>query len=173
MFHDRPQAAGSGTAFHRKIRDLFNGILFEGEAYAVHFKQFLILLDHCVPWLLEDPHQSFLVKFIKGYHYRHPPYKLRNQSELHQVFRKHLPENFPDIYFTLTCDLCLEPHGSAVKPVLDDLVESFESTAADKQNIRGIDLKKLLMRMLASALRRNRCDGPLQDLQQCLLNTFT
>ena len=61
-------------------------------------------------------------------------------------------------------DRIVESDGFRILSRLDDLLESFECTAADKEDIRRINLNKLLMRMLSSALRRNACDSSLQDL---------
>ena len=55
---------------------------------------------------------------------------------------------------------------------LDDLLDAGKRAAADKQDIRGIDLDELLLRMLSSALRRNIRYRSLQDLQQSLLHTL-
>lgn len=52
-------------------------------------------------------------------------------------------------------DRIVESDGFRILSRLDDLLESFECTAADKEDIRRINLNKLLMRMLSSALRRN------------------
>ena len=69
-------------------------------------------------------------------------------------------------------DRIVESDGFRILSRLDDLLESFECTAADKEDIRRINLNKLLMRMLSSALRRNGSYSSLQDFQQCLLYTL-
>src|SRR6266849_8123436 len=55
---------------------------------------------------------------------------------------------------------------------LDNFLEPDERTAADEKDVRRIDGEELLMRMFASALRRNIGDGAFQDFQQCLLYTL-
>ena len=57
-------------------------------------------------------------------------------------------------------------------PALDDLVQTVKCAAADKEDVRRIDLDKFLMRMLSSALRGDRSNGPLKDLEQGLLNAL-
>ncbi len=47
-----------------------------------------------------------------------------------------------------------------------------ESAAADEQNIGGVDLQELLLRMLAAALRRNRGHRAFHDLEQRLLHAL-
>ena len=45
-------------------------------------------------------------------------------------------------------------------PALDDLVEADEGAAADEQDVGGVDLDELLVRMLAAALRRHVATVP-------------
>ena len=54
----------------------------------------------------------------------------------------------------------------------DDLVEADERAAADEEDVRRVDLDVFLVWVLAPALRRNAADGPLDDLQERLLNTL-
>ena len=49
--------------------------------------------------------------------------------------------------------------------MLDDLIEPVERAAADEQDVRRVDLDKLLLRMLAPALRGNVCDRTLKDFE--------
>ena len=56
--------------------------------------------------------------------------------------------------------------------LLDDLVEAGERAAADEQDVRGVDLDELLVRVLAPALRRHRGRGALEDLEQRLLHAL-
>ena len=57
-------------------------------------------------------------------------------------------------------------------PALDHLVEADERAAADEQDVRGVDLVELLVRVLAPALRRHVRDRALEDLQQRLLHAL-
>ena len=54
----------------------------------------------------------------------------------------------------------------------DDLIQSDEGTAANKQNIGRIDTDIVLFGMLTSAFRRHVTRGPFHKFQQCLLHTF-
>ena len=54
----------------------------------------------------------------------------------------------------------------------DDLVEAGEGAAADEQDVAGVDLQELLLRMLAPALRRHRGDRALDQLEQRLLHAL-
>ncbi len=66
-----------------------------------------------------------------------------------------------------------ESHGMAGDTLLDDLVQTNERTAADEENVAGIDLQHLLVRMLSSPLGRYGCIGSFDDFQKSLLNTLT
>ena len=53
-----------------------------------------------------------------------------------------------------------------------DRVHPGERAAADEQDVRGVDLDELLVRVLAPALRRHRRRGALEDLEQRLLHAL-
>ena len=55
---------------------------------------------------------------------------------------------------------------------LDDLVQPLEGAAADEEDVRGVDLDEVLVRVLAAALRRHVGDGALDDLEQRLLHAL-
>src|SRR5674536_116982 len=57
--------------------------------------------------------------------------------------------------------------------VLDDVLDARERPAADEQDVRGVYLEELLVRVLAAALGRDARHGALQYLQQRLLHAFT
>src|SRR3546814_8401407 len=56
--------------------------------------------------------------------------------------------------------------------LLDDLVEACERAADDEQDVAGVDLQELLLRMLAPALRRHAGHGALDQLEQRLLHAL-
>ena len=65
-----------------------------------------------------------------------------------------------------------KPRPFLPDPLLDDLVEAGERAAADEQHVGGVDLDELLVRVLATALRRHVGDRALEDLQQRLLHAL-
>ncbi len=65
-----------------------------------------------------------------------------------------------------------EAHGALVQPALDDLLKPCERAAADEQDVGGVDLQELLLRVLAAALRRHRSDRAFHDLQERLLHAL-
>ena len=52
-------------------------------------------------------------------------------------------------------DLAAKSYRSLADPLLYLFLQSVESSTADKENILGVDLNSLLIRVLSSALRRN------------------
>src|SRR5579884_3253839 len=57
----------------------------------------------------------------------------------------------------------------AAESLLDDLVQALEGAAANKEDIRSVDLDEVLVRVLATALRRHVGDCSLDDFEQRLL----
>src|SRR5262249_50103739 len=54
----------------------------------------------------------------------------------------------------------------------NDLLQPREGAAADEQDVGGVDLQELLLRMLAAALRRHGSYRAFHDLQERLLHAF-
>src|SRR5262249_57989958 len=69
-------------------------------------------------------------------------------------------------------DVRLEAKRLPSCTTLDLLLESHERAAADEEDVGRVDLEELLVRMLASALRRDVGDRAFEDLQQRLLDAF-
>ena len=65
-----------------------------------------------------------------------------------------------------------EAHGPLADPGLDDLLDPGEGTTADEEDVRGVDLDVLLVRVFAPALRRHRRVGAFEDLQERLLHAL-
>ncbi len=63
-------------------------------------------------------------------------------------------------------------NGLVAFTLFDDFVKPFKSTAADKEDVFGVDLNKFLIRVFAPALRGNVGDRTFQNFQQCLLHTL-
>ena len=59
-----------------------------------------------------------------------------------------------------------------IRSALNDLIDALERAAADKQDILCVNLDKFLLRVLASALRRDISDRALQNLEQRLLHAL-
>ena len=73
----------------------------------------------------------------------------------------------------LAAHLGIEADAGRLGALLDDLLEPGECAADDEQDVLGVDLQELLLRVLAATLRRHRGNGALDELEQCLLYALT
>ena len=69
-------------------------------------------------------------------------------------------------------DVGAEADAGLADATLDDLLHAGERAAADEEDVAGVDLNELLVRVLAPTLRRDRCGGALENLEQRLLHAF-
>ena len=74
---------------------------------------------------------------------------------------------------TLLEYLAGEADGVITLTLLNDLLKRIKRAAADKEYILCVYLNKLLIRVLASALRGYVCNRSFKDLEKCLLNALT
>jgi len=95
-----------------------------------------------------------------------------DQSEFQQILGLDLAQHLARAALVGRADDGAEAHRRAVRARGDDLLEAGKCTAADEQDIRGVDLQELLLGMLAPALRRHAGDRAFHDLEQRLLHPF-
>src|SRR5690606_15298079 len=98
--------------------------------------------------------------------------ELRDQAELQQILRFDLAQDLARLALVRAADVGAEADRRPLPASGDDLLEPGECTAADEQDVGRIDLKELLLRVLAAALRGYGGDGPLHDLQEGLLDAL-
>src|SRR6266849_5454817 len=165
--------ARGSASMERKLGDRDEAALLEHELDIVQREELLVLLDERVLGLGENAHDVLLVEVVQGHDDRQPSDELRDEPVLQQVLRLHELER---LGHSLALDLGVrrpETDGAAADALLDDLLQPIEGTTADEQDVRGVDLDEILVRVLAPALGRNIRDGALEDLQQRLLDAFT
>ena len=75
--------------------------------------------------------------------------------------------------FARCTDFCIETNGFCIFSGFDNFIQPFKSAAADKQNIGGINLDKLLLRVFSAALRRYVSHRSLYNFQKSLLYSFS
>ena len=168
---------GAQSACPRLVRKCFLGnevqcILLERQTYTVHIQKSLELLDKCIFRLREDTHHRRFIQRTEGDNDGQATNKFGNEPVLHQILRDHLAERFADGDTLLGSHLGAEPHLLLPKTGLNDFLDPVECAAADEKDIRRIDLQKLLLWVLAPALRRYGRRCPLKDLEQPLLYAF-
>src|SRR5262249_20758868 len=98
--------------------------------------------------------------------------EFRNQAVLQEILRLDLTENFTSATIFRRNYLGAEADRRRPPARRDNLLEPVEGAAAHEQDDDGVDLQEFLLRMLASTLRRHRCDGALHDLEQGLLHAL-
>src|SRR5207244_6144931 len=104
-------------------------------------------------------------------HHRQPAHELGDEAVLDEIDRLELLEQL-GLAVRAPDDVGLEAHGLAPGAPGDDVLDADEGAAADEQDVGGIDLVELLVRVLPPTLRRDVGDGALEDLEQRLLDSL-
>src|SRR6185503_8169515 len=148
------------------------GFLRELELHLVEGEELLVLLHDRVLRLGEDAHEVVLVERHQRHDHRQTADELGDQAVLQEVVGHDLLKDGTCL-LGVVAERSAEAHRLLADARLDDLLETFEGAADDEQDVRRVDLDEVLVRMLATALRRHVGHGPLEDLEECLLNTLT
>src|SRR5207247_8972258 len=96
----------------------------------------------------------------------------RDPAILQQAHRLQLLEDIGALRVAIPMHFRAEADLLLTDAVLDQALQSVEGAAADEQDVRGVDLDEVLVRVLAAALRWDVGNGALQDLEQRLLKAF-
>ena len=75
-------------------------------------------------------------------------------------------------FSVLLCTVAREADARLLGAVLDHLLQAVEGAAADEQDVGGVDLQEVLVRVLAPALRRHAGHRAFDQLEQRLLHAF-
>src|SRR3989440_5278919 len=170
---DGAQAPRAGLALHGAMRHRAQRLLAELELGPLHLEQAPVLLGERVLRLGEDRDQGLLIELIEGGHHRQTPDELRDQAVLDQVLGLDVVEQIAPVRAVIdVAHLGGEADTALLRPVENDLLEAREGAAANEQDIAGVDLQEFLLRVLAAALRRDRRDRALDELQQRLLHAL-
>src|SRR5688572_4729333 len=172
LFQDGAQTPCARAALERLSRDGGHRVVGELETHFLEVEVLLVLLDDRVLRLLEDADERRVVEVVQGGDDGQPAHELRDEAVAQEILGLDHRQQVPHAAILVALDLGAEAHARASHPRLDVLVEADEGAAADEEDVRGIDLNELLMRMLASALRRNIRDGAFENLQEGLLHPF-
>src|SRR5437660_658421 len=173
LFQDRTQAAGPGFPRQGFLGDRLQRLRPHLQIHSLHAEQLLILLDESVLRLGQYLDQGLLVEFHERRHDRQPPYELRYQPVLDEVFRLDRAEDLADVLAVLQAPhVRAEADAALFGAAADDLFQAVECSAADEQDIGGVHLHEVLVGMLAAALRRHGRDRSLDQLQQSLLHAL-
>src|SRR6185436_15203162 len=119
-----------------------------------------------------DADEVLFVELVERGEHRQAADELGDEAELDEVLGHHAVEQVAGLVLLLLADVGAEAHGLLVEPALDLLGQADEGAAADEEDVGGVDLQELLVRVLAAALRRHVAHRPLEDLQQRLLHAL-
>ena len=148
------------------------GFVREGKLHVIHAQQLLVLLDQTVAGLLEHAYQCILVQIIQHSDDRQTADQLRDQAELDQIVGLYLAQQGALSLGGVILQRTAEAQRGLIGAAQNILVQTIKGTATNEQDVGGVDLDELLLRVLAAALRRHVADSTLQDLQQCLLHAL-
>src|SRR6185312_12389029 len=98
--------------------------------------------------------------------------ELRDHAEAQQVVGLHALEQVVGVHLALAARVRAEAHALAADAPLDHLLQAAEGAAADEEDVGGVDLQELLLRVLAATLGRHVGDGAFDDLQERLLHAL-
>src|SRR6185437_9471973 len=101
-----------------------------------------------------DVYQRVLVEVVERRHHREAADEFRNEAEFEQILGFQILEDLAGLALFGTAHLGAEADRRALAALRDDLLQPGEGAAADEQDVGGVDLQELLLRMLAPALRR-------------------
>src|SRR5262249_19375378 len=103
--------------------------------------------------------------------HRQAPHELGDHAELDQVFGAGLAAQ--RVLVVLGGGyLGAEAQTALAHATADDVLEAVESTAADDQDVRGVDLDQFLLRAVARTVGRDGGGLALEDLEQRLLHAL-
>src|SRR5690606_28512516 len=140
---DRAEATGAGALILRFAGDGTERLVRELEVDAVELEQALVLLHQRVLGLGEDLDQGIFVELLQRRHDRKATDELGDEPELHQVFVLDALEQLPLAQLLLGLDVGTEAHALGADAVLNDVFDPGEGTAADEEDVRGVDLQEV------------------------------
>ena len=110
LFDDGTEATGTSMAFDGQAGDFPESIIVERKFDSVEFEQLGVLLDDGVLRFGQDSAEGVLVEFVKSDGNGESAYEFRHESELHEVIRFALIEEFAEAFLFPRVDGCTESH---------------------------------------------------------------
>ena len=154
LLHNSAESACARIFSKRVLGDSFKRAVVKCELDLVHTKQLHVLLDNRVFGVSQNSYQRVAVKIGECNDNGQTSHKLGYKTELDNIVRNDGAVNTAGYLLCLLFDVAAKADSRAADSLFDYLVKTVEGTAADKENVLGIDLDKFLIGVLASALRR-------------------
>src|SRR2546426_252105 len=172
LLQDRPEPARAGPPLERLPRDGRHRVIGELQADLLEVEVLLVLLDDRVLRLSENPDEGRLVEVVERRDDRQPADELGDEPVLQQILGLDHRQEVAHPALLAPLDLRAEAHAGPPHARLDDLLEADEGAAAEEEDVRGVDLDELLVRVLPPALGRHVGHRALEDLEQGLLDAL-
>jgi hypothetical protein len=172
LLEDRAQRADAGLLRAGALRDGAQRLRREVELRLLEAEDPLELAHEGVLRLDQDADEVVLAQRIKDADHRQPADELGDHPELDQVLALDLAQEVLGLLLVVRAAGRVVPDAALADAAADDLLELREGAAHDEEDVGGVDLEVVLLGVLAAALRRDVGDGPLEDLEQPLLDPF-
>src|SRR5690606_6598034 len=117
--------------------------------------------------------EHFFVEVVQRRNDRQAPDELGDKAEADEVVWLLLSEQLAGLLLDVRADGSTKSDRSLVEAIGDDVFEAGEGASANEENVRGIDLNRLFLRIFPSDLATNVRYGAFDDFQQRLLDAFT
>src|SRR5688572_8919762 len=173
LLEDGAQATRAGLARERAFGHGAQRAHAHFELDTFHVEQALVLLDERVLGLGEDLDEGVLVQLFQRREHGQTPDELGNETVLDEILGLDaLQEIVGGLGVLGTAHFRAEADAGFLGAVTHDLLQSVERAAAHEQDVGGVHLDEILVRVLAAALRGHRGDRAFDQLQERLLHTF-
>ena len=146
--HDGAQTAGTGVQLERLLGNSLQCALLELQADTIHLQQTGVLLGQSVLGLGQDLYQSVLIQGIQCHQNGHTTNQLGDNTELQHVMGLYLLHQLTGVLVDLGLDFGAEADALLSGALFDDLLQTIKSTAADEQDVAGVDLDEFLLGVL-------------------------
>ena len=129
------------------------------------------MFDQGISWLFQDTNQVINRQLLKSSKNRQASNQLRDNTKFLNIFCDdflHVRAVFVNRFIILT-----KSDDFFTQTLFDNFFNAIKSTTHDEENIFGIHLNHLLLRMFASTLRRHASNSSFDNLEKGLLHAFT
>src|ERR1700761_4925078 len=181
LLQDHAQAARAHLALQRVTSNRPGSLVGPGNLHALILEQLGVLLQNRIPRARQDVDQGSLVQLVQDAKHWQTADELRDEPVLQQILRFRLAEHLRVALRTnrgylgsiqVSVGDRLEAERLLADAAGDDLLETDKRATADKEDVRRVNNRELLVRVLASALRRDIRNCAFEQLQQRLLHTL-
>ena len=155
LLNNGPQSACTGPSCNSLVGDRPQGSLGKGQFHPVQLEEFLKLAGQSIARLGQNANQGFAVERVHGRNHWQTSDELWNKPKLVKVLWAHQAEGFGPLNDLARTRIIVESQRTSTDPLGDDVFQTGEGAPHDEQDVGGIDLDEVLLRMFASTLGRH------------------